>query len=554
MEGEGLANVTVSLTGGPDGNDETTMTDAAGQYSFSQLRAGEYAVGISGYDTDDYEFVTTSQSVTIAVGETANVPFEGTLLRTSGVSGRVSVEGMGIADVAVTLSGSDMDDRMTTTDAGGQYAFAGLAAGDYTVSISVESEAYVFDEMSKDVSVGDDQTAIVNFEGAHATTASVSGMLFIDEAAKNDSYDDGEDPLPAAGIPLVLVGPGVNDQQPTVTNEMGQFLFANLKAGPYQLVVPITPEVQMALGDFAYGGPSTGYTFDLAVGEQATQAIPFDITHQTVAFSVWLKHGDMTGDALPGATVTLYADQAGNTQVGSGVTAGEDALTAIRFARAGTSGNTVFAAISADGYDVASGMQAVMWDPKYPAGDVVTNTADIVNLSADVSFSGATIMTDAGGGNPLSEWAITVTMMDDTGEMVAVEGAPEAFGEADAADDGMASFMSTAGSADDLPMTYYVGIVGADDQANGNDGGEEFMVTPMPSDYAMADGAMLKFVHDGLSVAGKMDLGSLEVKYTTQTLIVWTHQRRTRSRATRERSRVATVDPEPASSRRPDIR
>ena len=197
VEGEGLEGVTVSLSGGPDGADETTMTDAAGQYSFARLRAGDYAVGISGYDTDDFEFEVTSQNVTVALGETANVPFEGVLLRTSGVSGRVSVEGMGLEGITVTLSMADADDMTAMTDAGGLYAFAGLAAGDYTVGIAVESDAYVFESMSMGVTVGDDETAIVNFEGMHARTASVSGMLFIDELMKNDMYDEGGEHAPA---------------------------------------------------------------------------------------------------------------------------------------------------------------------------------------------------------------------------------------------------------------------------------------------------------------------------------------------------------------------
>ena len=43
---------------------------------------------------------------------------------------------MGLGDITVTLSGAA--DASTMTDAGGQYAFAGLAAGDYTVTIAVD--------------------------------------------------------------------------------------------------------------------------------------------------------------------------------------------------------------------------------------------------------------------------------------------------------------------------------------------------------------------------------------------------------------------------------
>ena len=174
VEGESLEGVTVSLTGGPDATDMTTMTDAAGQYSFAKLRAGAYAVGISGYDMDDYEFENASQNVTVGDNQTANVPFEGVLLRTSGISGRVSVEGMGLADITVTLSMADADDATAMTDAGGHYRFAGLATGDYAVAISgYDTTVYQFDVTSKTVTIGDDETAILNFEGARVSSSTV---------------------------------------------------------------------------------------------------------------------------------------------------------------------------------------------------------------------------------------------------------------------------------------------------------------------------------------------------------------------------------------------
>ena len=151
VEGEGLGDVTVSLSG--EGESQTAMTNEAGQYAFTELPAGNFQVAISGYDTDDYSFETTAKNVALALGETATVPFEGILLRTSGISGRVSVEGMGLDSVTVTLSGDDLEEDMTAmTDASGQYAFAGLAEGDYTVAISgYDDVAYVFDNTSMDV-------------------------------------------------------------------------------------------------------------------------------------------------------------------------------------------------------------------------------------------------------------------------------------------------------------------------------------------------------------------------------------------------------------------
>ncbi len=166
IEGEGLAGVTVTLAGGPAHESHTTTTDANGMYRFGELRPGDYTVSISGFDTRDYEFPTTSQDVSLGIRETVTVSFIGVLLRTSGISGRVSVAGASLGDVTVTLSGTA--DRTTTTNAGGHYAFAGLRAGDYTVAISgYDADAYVFDSTSRDVALGDDESVIVNFEGRY---------------------------------------------------------------------------------------------------------------------------------------------------------------------------------------------------------------------------------------------------------------------------------------------------------------------------------------------------------------------------------------------------
>ena len=497
IEGEGLAGVMVTLVGGPGNDSYTKMTGANGEFTFTELRPGDYQVSISGYDVEDYEFASNSHDVSVDLDETETVSFTGVLLRTSGISGRVGVPGMGLPDIAVTLSGAA--DESATTDASGQYAFSGLAAGDYTVSIAVTSDAYVFESMSSDVTLGDDDSQIVNFEGAHATTASVSGMLFLDELDKNDAHDAGEHPLPQAGIPLALVGPGVNDQRLSATNAAGQFLFPGLRAGSYQLIVPINAQVAAALAanDIAYGGPAVGYGFDLAVGEPKTQAVPFDITHTTVSFSVSLRSGEETGDALPGASVSLYG--AGNAMVGSGMT-GDDGSVLIKVARAMTSGNMVNAGVSHENYDVADGMTAVSWNPQmFETSD--SNENDIVNLNVDVRISGRTVETGhPDSGQPLAGWAIDVMMGD-----AAVAGAPPELG-----DDGSVAFTTTVES---VPASFTFTV--ADDQGDELDGGEM---------YEASGGG---YTHDGLSLAGDpMDADTIVVTFTTQTLKVYVHHER----------------------------
>ena len=50
-------------------------------------------------------------------------------------------------------------------------------------------------------------------------------MVYVDEAGKNDAYDDGENALAAPGIALALVGPGILDRTIGATLPDGSFSF-----------------------------------------------------------------------------------------------------------------------------------------------------------------------------------------------------------------------------------------------------------------------------------------------------------------------------------------
>lgn len=170
VEGGGLDSLTVNVTGGEDNADLTMVTDSTGHYAFSRLRAGDYVVAISGYDNDDYGFEAASRDVTVELRETLTVDFKGILLRTSSITGLVSIDGTGLDRVRVALSGRV--EAETRTMAGGQYAFPGLPAGDYTVVISgFDEDAYTFSTTSMDVALARDEAKIVSFEGSR-----VNGM------------------------------------------------------------------------------------------------------------------------------------------------------------------------------------------------------------------------------------------------------------------------------------------------------------------------------------------------------------------------------------------
>ncbi len=342
VEGVGLPNVTVTMTG--EGEDETDVTDAGGLYGFSKFKAGTYSIAISGYDPDEVEFASTSMNVSVALGETANVPFDGTLLRTSGISGRVSLDdGTGLDGVEVTLAGAAEATAMTS--GGGQYAFAGLAEGTYVVSMTNPDEvAYTFETMSHTVELGDAESAIRNFGGTHTRTASVSGMLFLDEAPRDGMYTANEPAFAKAGIPIALQGPGVNDLDGTVTLPDGSYAFEGKVAGDYRVLVNMTEEVATALAaaGFAFGGRATGEVVTVAAGGSASVNFAFNITHQTITVGAAMGNDDETGDAVEGVELALYptAEDAedGTNMLGEAMMTGEDGMATFNFARADDSG------------------------------------------------------------------------------------------------------------------------------------------------------------------------------------------------------------------------
>ena len=308
VEGHALPGVTVTISGGPKGEEHTRTTNDAGYYMVDRLHAGDYAVAISDFDANEYEFPSgTTTSITVALRTTETVAFQGDLLRTAGISGRVSVEGTGLDGIMVTMSG-DADATAMTAD-GGQYAFTGLAEGDYAVAIAGWDEAaYSFDMTEADVPVGDGAAVVQNFDGVHTRTASVSGMLFLDEVNSDMMHTDGEPAFAHAGVPLLLQGPGVNDVQFGMTMEDGSYEFDGLMAGSYRVLINVTDTLTAMLtaGGFRYSGELTGAVVTVAAGMKAPVNFPFRIVMQTIFAGAVMGYDTVTGYPVGGVGLELY--------------------------------------------------------------------------------------------------------------------------------------------------------------------------------------------------------------------------------------------------------
>ncbi len=558
VEGEALGGVTVTLMG--QGADiPPATTDAGGLYSFSQLRSGDYTVAISGYDTDDYEFETTSKSVTIATGETANVPFDGTLLRTAGIAGRVSVGDMGLDGVTVTLAGAA---EMTTETAnGGQYSFAGLAAGTYVLSITNPNPtAYNFaeDELQQTVMLEDDDSEIVNFEGTHTRTASVSGMLFIDEVMKDKMHNAGEPSVTAALAPLLptlsekdqmvvggllakakvkLRGPDLNTMTDIAINADGTFSTgASLMAGSYQVELPVNDDdvaAGLAVAGVAFVGESM--VVNVEAGGSATVNFPFRITMQTlVAGACMGKDECMTeAGAVAGVELALYANADMSGMLGEATT-GDDGSATFHFARADNTGpagndNIVFVKAKATGHDALAVSGNDFTEVSYAGTDRISQAPAAVTLvnvavafdfwvksnemakDGDMGLGGWN--TQVYMGDPEADDAMPLMMVDEDGDTV---NATMATDTTKGDNLGKSSFSYTVDPAD-LPAMFTVMATEGDD-AGQPDMGEKW-----------EQGDALTHTHTGLDLPpGKdddmLDLGPLRVTFTTQSLTVGIHR------------------------------
>ncbi|HEY0169462.1 MAG TPA: carboxypeptidase regulatory-like domain-containing protein [Pyrinomonadaceae bacterium] len=125
--GQAMSGVTVTLSGAQAA---TATTDANGSYSFTNLPAdSDYTItpARAGYD-----FNPKSKPFA-ALGADQTADFTVTPVNVA-IAGRVSLNGAGLAGVAVTLSGAL--GATATTDAGGAYSFTVTSEGTYTVTPS----------------------------------------------------------------------------------------------------------------------------------------------------------------------------------------------------------------------------------------------------------------------------------------------------------------------------------------------------------------------------------------------------------------------------------
>lgn len=257
---QGIGNVKVSLLDASGKVVATAVTDAAGQYTFGDLKPGTYSLKFdaatlpSGMKFSDG--TGTTDQVTLASGqhaafEEAAFAQQGTIASTvwedrngNGIqdSGETGVAGVTVK--LVDAKGATV--ATTTTDAKGDYAFT-TAVGDYSVQVA-KPAGYTF--TGQDKGGNDAVDSDVDATGASATFTVKAGAT-IDPADAGvyraaslgnkvwyDCDGDGIQDAGESGIQgarITLLDENGKAVAATVTNRSGEYAFTGLKPGVYSV-------------------------------------------------------------------------------------------------------------------------------------------------------------------------------------------------------------------------------------------------------------------------------------------------------------------------------
>lgn len=170
LTGGAAVGTKVTITGP---SSTVVTTDGAGQYLVTGLVNGTYTVTPS---ATGYTFTPASRTITISGASVSGANFTSVVIPTYTISGNVSGAGGTIA--TVTLSGASSNS--TLTDASGNYSFANLYNGAY--SVTVARSGYTFTPASRNITISGANVTGANFTSAVATSTTVTqdAMVYTD--------------------------------------------------------------------------------------------------------------------------------------------------------------------------------------------------------------------------------------------------------------------------------------------------------------------------------------------------------------------------------------
>ena len=430
-----------------------------------------------------------------------------------------------------------------------------------------DEAAYEFASMTENVTLDNaDDKKTVNFGGTHTRTASISGVLFIDEVMQDKMHTTGEPTITEALAPwlaiqddatkamvaglltqakVIVRGPSLDDPPTEVPiNADGSFTTGEaLVAGSYQVELPANNEM-VAAALYAAGIDYVGESavVPVAAGGMATVNFPFEIRMQTISVGAVMGNDEMTGDDVEDVELELYgtaedAEDGMNPLSEMAGTTDEMGMANFTFARADDSSpagddtdNIVFVKVKATGHDDLMVSDNDVIEIQYP-GVARVHAAPahvrLLNVGVYFDFWVKSNETARDGDEGLGGWSTAVVMVDPDAEddpeplmMVDEDGdtvnatMPTDDGEDDMDDKGKSTF-SYVVDPTMLPATFGVAAVPVV--------GGKSVQPDMGEMWEQSDPLM--HTHTGLDLPlgeddDMIDLGPIRITFTTQKLTV----------------------------------
>ena len=284
----GTTGVSVALTGS---STNSSTTDSSGDFSFATVGAGNYTVSPS---KTGYVFTPASSAAIVTSASLTDVNFAATASTAATYTISGTVNGSVAAGVVITLNGANTGS--TVTDLSGNYTFAGLISGTYTVSASLDGYSFTSPLI---VSLGNVDSASNNFTSA----AAAAGSLAFTAVST----------LPDATVGSAYSSSVVNG----ITGGTAPYHYRSdtLAAGTPPLGMIVNPNGNLT------GTPSVPgqYDFSVCAMDSAGETSPCEATSITVVAAQTTQPIPTPIPPAPAPTVSLAASPATITSGGSSV-------------------------------------------------------------------------------------------------------------------------------------------------------------------------------------------------------------------------------------------